>query len=74
MLAAQRIVGNRRASHIIIGLPGNAGGRRCARLWGSDDTGRQRNTEDSLRTAIRFLFVDAIVEMERLKRVSASRM
>jgi hypothetical protein len=32
MLAAQRIVGKRRASHIIIGLPGKAGGRRCARL------------------------------------------
>src|SRR5882724_4992302 len=69
MLAAQRIVGNRRASHIIIGLPGKAGGRRVCAATGAAMILDVNEIQKILPHRYPFLFVDAIVEMERLKRV-----
>src|SRR5579863_5221462 len=68
MLPAQRIVSNRRASHIIVGLPENTGRRRCVRR-GAPMILDVNEIQKILPHRYPFLFVDAILEMERLKRV-----
>src|SRR6266852_6019885 len=68
MPLAQRLASNPPASHIIIGLPGNiraAGVRGYRSAMILDVTEIQK----ILPHRYPFLFVDAIVEMERLKRV-----
>src|ERR1700730_11088333 len=69
MRAAQRLASNRPASHIIVGLPGNEGGCRCVRLRGAPMILDVNEIQKILPHRYPFLFVDAIVEMERLKRV-----
>ena len=68
MLLAQRLVSNPPASHIIIGLPGNTGAAGV-RGYGSAMILDVTEIQKILPHRYPFLFVDAIVEMERLKRV-----
>jgi 3-hydroxyacyl-[acyl-carrier-protein] dehydratase len=69
MLTAQTIASNRRASLIIEGLPGTTGAPQVCAATGAPMILDVNDIQKILPHRYPFLFVDGILEMERLKRV-----